>query len=274
MKSNISSSSSIATRSEWIQKRFKRYCNEPTSQNLKQIRRFLEFCNFYRRFIRNFAKIVKSLIKLIRKNVSFIWNDACKRAFELLKRTVIEASIFTLFDLKKQTYIKSDSSNFVSAKILSQMKKNDELHFVTFFSKNLVSIECNYEIYDKELLTIMRCFEQWRLELLFTKSNVFVKILINHKNLKYFMFTKQLNRWQNRWTQFLIDFHFIISYLLEKFNEKADSLIRRANHVSDKEDDRQTQQNQILLSSERFDKNLLAVELIIIFESNRLSLMQ
>jgi hypothetical protein len=72
----------------------------------------------------------------------------------------------------------------------------------------------------------------------------------------------------------LIDFHFIISYLLEKFNEKADSLIKRANDVFDKKDDRQTQQNQILLSFERFDKDLQAVELIIMLESNRLSLMQ
>jgi hypothetical protein len=102
-----------------------------TSQNLKQMQNFLEFCNFYRRFIKNFAKIVKSLIKLIRKNVSFIWSDACKRAFELLKRTVIEASILTHFDSKKQTYIKNDSSNFVSVDVLSQMKENDELHFVT-----------------------------------------------------------------------------------------------------------------------------------------------
>ncbi len=109
---------------------------------------------------------------------------------------------------------------------------------------------------------------------MFTKSNVFVKILIDHKNLEYFMFTKQLNRRQSRWAQFLTDFHFIISYLLEKFNEKADFLIKRANDVSDKEDDRQTQQNQILLSFERFDKDLQAVEIIVVFESNRLPLMQ
>jgi hypothetical protein len=56
------------------------------SQNLKQIQEFLEFCNFYKRFIRNFAKIVKSLIKLIRKNVSFVWNKICKQKFELLKK--------------------------------------------------------------------------------------------------------------------------------------------------------------------------------------------
>jgi hypothetical protein len=209
-----------------------------TSQNLKQVQEFLEFCNFYRRFIKNFAKIMKSLIKLTRKDVSFIWNDVCKQAFELLKRIIIEISILTHFDLNKQIYIKSDSFDFVFAEVLFQMRKNDEFHFVTFFSKNLALIECNYEIYDKELLTIMRCFEQWRSELLFTKSNVLVKILIDHKNLKYFMFTKQLNRRQNRWAQFLTDFHFIISYLFEKFNEKANFLIRRANDVSDKEDDR------------------------------------
>jgi hypothetical protein len=197
------------------------------SQNLKQIQRFLRFYNFYKRFIRNFAKIVKSLIKLTRKNVSFVWNEICKQAFELLKKAIIKTSILTHFDSKKQIYIKNDFFDFVFAKILSQMRKNDEFHFVTFFSKNLASIECNYEIYDKKLFVIVRCFEQWRFELLFIKWNVLVKILIDHKNLKYFMFTKQLNRRQNRWTQFLIDFHFIISYLLEKSNEKADSLIKR-----------------------------------------------
>jgi hypothetical protein len=245
-----------------------------TSQNLKQIQKFLRFCNFYKRFIRNFAKIVKSLIKLIRKNVSFLWNEACKQTFELLKRTIIKVFILAHFDSKKQIYIKSDSSNFVFAKILSQMRKNDELHFVIFFSKNLASIECNYEIYDKELLTIMRCFKQWKLELLFIESNVLIKMLIDHKNLKYFMFIKQLNRRQNKWTQFLTDFHFVITYLLEKFNEKADSLIKRAEDVSNKKNDRQKQQNQILLSSKRFDKSLQTVELIMMLESNRFLLMQ
>jgi hypothetical protein len=64
--------------------------------------------------------------------------------------------------------------------------------------------------------------------------------------------------------------------LSEKLNKKVDSLIRRAKNVSNKENDRQKQQNQILLSFERFGQqnSLQAVELIIVFESNRLSLMQ
>jgi hypothetical protein len=154
------------------------------------------------------------------------------------------------------------------------MRKNDELHSMTFFSKNLASTECNYEIYDKELLIIIRCFEQWRFELLFIESNVFVKMLIDHKNLKYFMFIKQLNRRQSRWAQFLIDFHSVIIYLLEKSNEKADSLIKKIEDVFEKKNDRQKQQNQILLLFTRFDKELQAVELTIILEQNKLSLTQ
>jgi hypothetical protein len=99
-------------------------------------------------------------------------------------------------------------------------------------------------------------------------------MLIDHKNLKYFMFIKQLNRRQSKWAQFLTDFHFVITYLFEKFNEKADSLIKRTENVWNKKNDRRKQQNQILLSSERFDKSLQAVELIIMLESNRFLLMQ
>jgi hypothetical protein len=53
------------------------------------------------------------------------------------------------------------------------------------------------------------------------------------------MFTKQLNRRQSRWAQFSIDFHFIIFYLLEKFNDKANSLIKRVENISNKKNDRQ-----------------------------------
>jgi hypothetical protein len=73
-----------------------------TSQNLKQVQNFLRLCNFYRRFIRNFAKIVKSLIKLIRKNVSFVWNEICKQMFKLLKKTVIKTFILTHFNIKSR----------------------------------------------------------------------------------------------------------------------------------------------------------------------------
>ena len=59
----------------------------------------------------------------------------------------------------------------------------------------------NYEIYDKELLAIIRCFEQWRPKL--ESSGIPVKVLTDHKSLEYFMTTKTLTRRQARWAEFL-----------------------------------------------------------------------
>jgi hypothetical protein len=42
-----------------------------TSQNLKDVQAFLDFINFYRRFIKEFFKVVKSLVQLTKKNRLF-----------------------------------------------------------------------------------------------------------------------------------------------------------------------------------------------------------
>ena len=96
------------------------------------------------------------------------------------------------------------------------------LHPIAFFSKNLNPVECNYEIYDKELLAIIQCFEQWRPEL--EATGVPIKVITDHKSLEYFMTTKKLSRRQARWAEFLSGFNFVISYTPSRENGKADSL--------------------------------------------------
>jgi hypothetical protein len=81
---------------------------------------------------------------------------------------------------------------------------------VAFFLKKMGPAETNYMIYDKELLAIVRAFETWRLELTSVPPEGPVKVLSDHHNLEYFMTTKQLNRWQARWAEFLSEFNFKI----------------------------------------------------------------
>jgi hypothetical protein len=131
-----------------------------TSNHLKDVQTFLKFINFYRRFIRDFFKIVKLLIKLIRKNQSFYWFEDCQIAFEQLKKRVIETSILSYFSSELETFLESNSFESVSIEVLSQKEDDDLIKSITYFSKTLSSTECNYEIYDKKLLTIIRCFEQ------------------------------------------------------------------------------------------------------------------
>ena len=68
------------------------------------------------------------------------------------------------FDAEKKIIIETDASDYVSAGIMLQYDDNGVLHPVAYFSKKHSPAECNYEIYNKELMAIIRCFEEWRPE--------------------------------------------------------------------------------------------------------------
>ncbi len=75
-------------------------------------------------------------------------------------------------------------------------------------------------------------------------------MLINHKNLKYCMIRKKLNKRQTKWVEFLAEFDFKIVYQSEKKNDKANSLTKRSEDRSkrdDESDDRNKYMNQIVL---------------------------
>lgn len=226
-----------------------------TPQNLKHVQAFIGFCNFYRRFIRGFSAIAKPLNKLAKKEVKFKWSKECQKAFDKLKETVIKAPVLLHFDPDKQSYIECDSSDWTTGGVFSQMGDDGQLHPVAFFSKTLNPAECNYEIYDKELLAIIRCFETWKPELEGTESPV--QVLSDHKALEYFMTTKKLTRRQARWAEMLSEFNFQIVYRPGKQNDKADALTRRPDdRPTTDNDDRELRQHQIILTPNRLHPEL------------------
>ncbi len=70
-----------------------------TLNNLTQMQFFIDFCNFYRRFIKNFSKIVHSMIQLTQKKIIFEWNEVCQIVFDHMKRCMIKTFILRHFDL-------------------------------------------------------------------------------------------------------------------------------------------------------------------------------
>ncbi len=226
--------------------------------HLKEVQTFLRFLNFYKRFIKDFFKVIKSLIKFIKKNQLFSWSKNCQTTFDELKKRVIEAFVLSYFSSELETFLKSNSSNYVSIEVLSQKENDDLIKSIIYFSKTLFSAECNYEIYDKELLTIIRCFEQWRAELQSVKSSI--NVLTNHKSLEYFMTIKKLNRRQTRWAEFLAEFDFKIVYQSEKKNDKANSLTRHSenrSNIDDESNDRNKHMHQTVLSIEKIDSKIV-----------------
>ncbi|KAG0161061.1 hypothetical protein PDIDSM_8594 [Penicillium digitatum] len=128
------------------------------------------------------------------------------------------------------------------------------LHPIAFFSKKHSAAECNYEIYDKELLAIIRCFEEWRPELEGTPSPV--KVITDHRNLEYFTTTKLLNRRQARWSEFLSRFNFKITYRPGKQGAKPDALTRRSEDIPKEGDERLAHQSQTVLKNENLQINV------------------
>jgi hypothetical protein len=106
--------------------------------------------------------------------------------------------------------------------------------------------EQNYEIYDKELLAIIRALEAWRHYLEGAQHKVV--ILSDHQNLQYFSTSKTLTRRQARWSLFLTRFDFEIKHRPGRLGGKPDKLSQRADH----EPSTVENTNKVLLSPELF----------------------
>ena len=65
------------------------------------------------------------------------------------------------YNLNLKIFIKINISDYVSEGILSQYNENDVLHLIAYFFKKHNSAECNYKIYNKELMIIVHTFKEW-----------------------------------------------------------------------------------------------------------------
>lgn len=163
---------------------------------------------------------------LTKKDTQFYWSLAAEKAFQELKQAFSSAPILVMFDSDKPSTVESDSSDCVTGGVLSQPDSQGVLHPVAYFSTCMAPAECNYDIYDKELLAIICAFEEWRPELEGAAEQV--QVITDHKNLEYFMTTKQLSRCQACWSESLSQFNFAIQYCSGKLNNCADALTHRS----------------------------------------------
>src|SRR5690606_3165819 len=114
-----------------------------TPVNDSEVRAFLGFAKFYRRFILGYSNIVAPLNKLTGKNVPFKWTDNCEAAFQKLKTAFTSAPILRHFDTERQCIVETDASDYGSTGVLSQYDDNTILHPVAFFSKKHTPAKCN-----------------------------------------------------------------------------------------------------------------------------------
>jgi len=110
-----------------------------------------------------FRVLTRPLFNLTHSDKTWNWDTKEQEAFECLKIAVTTALVLASPQDLKPFRIEADSSDFASRVILSQqLPREEKWHLVAFYSKFLSLVERNYEIHDKEMLTIICMLEEWR----------------------------------------------------------------------------------------------------------------
>ena len=193
-------------------------------KSVKGVQGFIGFANFYRKFIQGFSDVVRPIMSLVKKDSVFRWTPEADQAFGRLKGLFTEAPVLASFDADRTTIVETDSSGWCVGGTLMQYGDDGVLRPCAYFSKKNSPAECNYEIYDKEMLAIVRCLAEWDAELRSVKD---FQIKTDHRSLEYFMTVQKLTERQMRWSLALSRFNFTIQYVPGRTNERADALSRR-----------------------------------------------
>ena len=205
-------------------------------KSLKEVQHFLGFANFYRRFIKDYSKIILPMTNstsLDKKD----WQSTpeIEQAQKQHVHAFTTAPVLRHFDPEESGIVETDASDFALGGILSQIHEG-RLHPIPFLSRKFTEAEINYDTADKELLAIVDCFKRWRRYLEGAKHQV--QVISDHQNLKLFKTTKVLNRRQARSAQELAGYDIKIFFLPGRQNGKADYLRRRPEYRLEKGGDR------------------------------------
>jgi reverse transcriptase-like protein len=173
-----------------------------------EVQRFLGFTGYYCYFIPNYSKIARPLLDLTKKAIDWHWGPEQTKAFKTLKTLMCHKPVLVQLNFDKHFYLQTDASAYGVGTILSQAAGSDpssnsnhglppknskpKLHPIAYYSATFTPTERNYDIYERELLAVMKSLTHWRHYLGWTKLPFI--ILMDHANLQYWKAPKNLNR--------------------------------------------------------------------------------
>ena len=142
-----------------------------------------------------------------------------------MKQRVTEEPVLLHPILTRLFELEVDASGFAIGAVLMQKGDDDRRHPVGFYSTTLTSAEHNYDIYDLELLAIIKSLRHWHL--LLAGSPHKIKVFSDHMNLQYWRDPQKISRRVARKVLELADYDIEIHHLKGSANGRADALSRR-----------------------------------------------
>lgn len=212
---------------------------EPT--NLKELRSFLGLSGYYRRFVKDYAKIAKPLTNLLRgeemvkdnhkadvkvtrhnsKTFKISFDSLARKSFELLKEILTSNDVLAFPDFEKPFILTTDASDKAIGAVLSQQFDDGERP-ITFISRALSKTEENYATNEKEMLAVVWALGSLRNFIYGAK----VKIYTDHLPLTFTISPKNNNAKLKRWKAYIEEHDYEMYYKPGKSNVVADALSR------------------------------------------------
>uniref|UniRef100_A0A803T247 Gypsy retrotransposon integrase-like protein 1 n=1 Tax=Anolis carolinensis TaxID=28377 RepID=A0A803T247_ANOCA len=206
----------------------------------KQLQSFLGFANFYRTFIKDFARLTLPLTDLLKTKgrgetakvkapgAKLTWTIECQEAFEALKKLFTEEPVLQHPDMSKAFVLHCDASDRAYGAVLLQKDGGGNLKPCGYLSKKFSDTEKNWPIWEREALAILKALECWRHFL--EGSGTPFEVWTDHRNLQYLRSPRKLSAKQIRWAQYFSRFDFRLRFFQGKHNILADALSRMPQH--------------------------------------------
>ena len=216
----------------------------PVPTNLKELRSFLGFIGYYRRFIKDFSRKVKPLNELTsgypptRKNLNVKnrgqyhnpkepfgsrWAIACQQAFELMIKELTSAPVLAFANPQLPYRVNTDASTTGLGAALYQ-EQDGNLRVVAYASRGLSRSESRYPAHKLEFLALKWAVTEKFQDYLYGSS---FTVVTDSNPLTYVLSTARLDATSYRWLAALSTYNFKLLYRAGKQNNDADGLSRR-----------------------------------------------
>ncbi|UYV68755.1 hypothetical protein LAZ67_6000683 [Cordylochernes scorpioides] len=194
----------------------------PPPNNRKTLQSFLGAVNVYNKFIPDYARLRTPLNNLLKKDVTWDWDDKCQKAFTSLKESLTKHPVLHLYKDELPCQVYCDASTLGIAGVLKQVHSAGKAYPVQYFSRALRVHERNYTISELECLAIVESVEKFRVYLMGRKFTIFS----DHHALQWLKTIKNPSGRLFRWSLRLSCYEYEVRYIKGSLQHEADLLSR------------------------------------------------
>ena len=205
----------------------------PTPKTVYDVRSFLGFVGYYRRFIKNFSRITKSIREVITglenqskraaKKTYIEWTDMADAAFESLKTMCASTPILAYPNYQLPFTLHTDSSTDGLGAVLYQ-KQDGRMRVIAYASRSVSKAEANYPAHKLEFLALKWAVCEKFHEYLYGSKPF--EVFTDNNPLTYVLTSAKLDACGQRWVAKLANYNFSIKYRCGVSNTEADALSR------------------------------------------------